>query len=92
MAITCIALHYNYVMRKNAHYKLLNIHYFENVINYNYITITITIDTGYSHDGRADKNSYPHHGHADKDSYPHDGRADNYSYPHDRHNQNTMLS
>ena len=33
-------------------------------------------DTGYPHDGRADK-----------DSYPHDGRADKDSYPHDRHNQ-----
>ena len=44
-------------------------------------------DTGYPHDGRADKNSYPHDGHADKDSYPHDGRADKDSYPHNRHNQ-----
>ena len=35
-----------------------------------------TNDTGYPHDGRADK-----------DSYPHDGRADKDSYPHDRHNQ-----
>ena len=33
-------------------------------------------DTGYPHDGRADKDSYPHGGRADKDSYP-----------HDRHNQ-----
>ena len=31
-----------------------------------------TDDTGYPHDGRADKDSYPHDGHADKDSYPHD--------------------
>ena len=38
-------------------------------------------DTGYPHDGRADK-----------DSYPHDGRADKDSYPHDRHNQCIMLS
>ena len=38
-------------------------------------------DTGYPHDGRADK-----------DSYPHDGRADKDSYPHDRHNQYSMLS
>ena len=29
-------------------------------------------DTGYPHDGRADKDSYPHDGCADKDSYPHD--------------------
>ena len=43
-------------------------------------------DTGYPHDGRADKDSYPHDGRADKDSYPHDGRADKDSYPHDRHN------
>ena len=49
-------------------------------------------DTGYPHDGRADKDSYPHDGHADKDSYLHDGRADKDSYPHDRHNQYTMLS
>ena len=49
-------------------------------------------DTGYPHDGRADKDSYLHDGRADKDSYPHDGRADKDSYPHDRHNQYTMLS
>ena len=47
-------------------------------------------DTGYPHDGRADKDSYPHDGRADKDSYPHDGRADKDSYPHDRHNQYVM--
>ena len=40
----------------------------------------IPADTGYPHDGRADK-----------DSYPHDGRADKDSYPHDRHNQYIML-
>ena len=45
------------------------------------------IDTGYPHDGRADKDSYPHDRRADKDSYPHDRRADKDSYPHDRHNQ-----
>ena len=44
-------------------------------------------DTGYPHDGRADKDSYPHDGRADNDSYPHDGRADKDSYPHDRYNQ-----
>ena len=49
-------------------------------------------DTGYPHDGRADKHSYPHDGRADKDSYPHDGRADKDSYQHDRHNQYIMLS
>ena len=49
-------------------------------------------DTGYPHDGRADKDSYPHDGRADKDSYPHDGRADKDSYPHDRHKQGIMLS
>ena len=49
-------------------------------------------DTGYPHNGRADKDSYPHEGRADKDSYPHDGRADKDSYPHDRHNQYIMLS
>ena len=49
-------------------------------------------DTGYPHDGRADKDSYPHDGRADKDSYPHDGRADKDSYPHDRHNQYIMFS
>ena len=38
-------------------------------------------DTGYPHDGRADK-----------DSYPHDRRADKNSYPHDRHKQCIMLS
>ena len=40
-------------------------------------------DTGYPHDGRADKDSYPHDGRADKYSYPHDGRADKNPYPHD---------
>ena len=49
-------------------------------------------DTGYTHDGRADKDSYPHDGRADKDSYPHDSRADKDSYPHDRHNQCIMLN
>ena len=29
-------------------------------------------DSGYPHDGRADKNPYPHNRRADKDSYPHD--------------------
>ena len=29
-------------------------------------------DSGYLHDGRADKNPYPHNRRADKDSYPHD--------------------
>ena len=38
--------------------------------------ISFRNDTGYPHDGRADK-----------DSYPHDRRANKDSYPHDRHNQ-----
>ena len=46
----------------------------------------------YTHDGRADKDSYPHDGRTDKDSFPHDGRADKDSYLHDRHNQYIMLS
>ena len=29
-------------------------------------------DSGYPHDGRADKNPYPHDRRADKDSYPQD--------------------
>ena len=29
-------------------------------------------DSGYPHDGRADKNPYPHDRRADKDSFPHD--------------------
>ena len=53
----------------------------------NHMIMTSLEDTGYPHDGRADKDSYPHDGRADKDSYPHDGRADKDSYPHDRHNQ-----
>ena len=32
----------------------------------------IFLDSGYPHDGRADKNPYPHDGRADKDSYLHD--------------------
>ena len=34
---------------------------------------------------------YPHDGCADKESYPQDGRADKDSYPHDRHNQYIMF-
>ena len=56
------------------------------------MSLVMKKDTGYPHDGRADKDSYPHDGRADKDSYPHDGRADKDSYPHDRHNQYIMLS
>ena len=48
-------------------------------------------DTGYPHDGRADKDSYTHDGRADEDSYPHDGCADKDSYPQDRHNQYIIL-
>ena len=51
----------------------------------------LTNDTGYPHDGCADKDSYPYDGRADKDSYPHDGRADKDSYPHDRHYQCIMF-
>ena len=32
----------------------------------------IVTDSGYPHDGRADKNPYPHDRRADKDSYSHD--------------------
>ena len=32
----------------------------------------LIFDSGYPHDGRADKNPYPHDRRADKDSYPHD--------------------
>ena len=56
------------------------------------VVLRFYFDTGYPHDGRADKDSYPHDGRVDKDSYPHDGRADKDSYPHDRHNQYIMLS
>ena len=34
--------------------------------------VSAPIDSGYLHDGRADKNPYPHDRRADKDSYPHD--------------------
>ena len=51
----------------------------------------MNLDTGYPHEGRADKNSYSHDGPADKDSYPHDRRADKDSYPNDRHNQYIFL-
>ena len=30
------------------------------------------MESGYRHDGRADKNPYPYDRRADKDSYPHD--------------------
>ena len=39
-----------------------------------------------------DDTGYPHDGRADKDSYPHDGRADKDPYRQDRHNQCIMLS
>ena len=55
-----------------------------------YLGVSVLYDTGYPHDGRADKDSYPHDGRADRDSYPHDGRAHKDSYPHDRHNQYIM--
>ena len=32
----------------------------------------VYFDSGYPHDGRADKNPYLHDRRADKDSYPHD--------------------
>ena len=38
----------------------------------NRILFLLPRDSGYPHDGRADKNPYPHDRHADKDSYPHD--------------------
>ena len=34
--------------------------------------VPLVDDSGYPHDGRADKNPYPHDRRADKDSYPHD--------------------
>ena len=37
-------------------------------------TMGMSIDSGYPHDGRADKNPYPHDRRADKDSYPHDSK------------------
>ena len=63
---------------------------FRQKVPISYFSSTLYIssyDTGYPHDGRADKDSYPHDGRVDKDSYPHDRRADKDSYPHDRHNQ-----
>ena len=59
----------------------------ERMRNCDYFPILLIIqcsdhkDTGYPHDGRADK-----------DSYPHDRRADKDSYRHDRHIQYIMLS
>ena len=35
-------------------------------------TIPYILDSGYPHDGHADKNPHPHDRRADKDSYPHD--------------------
>ena len=57
----CNALHYNYVMRKNCPLQI-TFHYFENVIYYNYITITITITPGLY--GKCDKHSQPFARHA----------------------------
>ena len=56
------------------------------------MSLCVWQDTGYPHDGHANKDSYPHDSRGDKDSYPHDGRADKDSYPHDRHNQYIMLN
>ena len=65
---------------------------FSYTLSGNTLLLTVFEDTGYPHDGRADKDSYPHDRRADKDSYPHDRRADKDSYPHDRHKQCIMLS
>ena len=54
--------------------------------------LPVSEDTGYPHDGCADKDSYPQDGRDYKDSYPHDGRAVKDSNPHDRHNLYIMLS
>ena len=35
----------------------------------------LLLDSGYPHDGRADKNPYLHVCRADKDSYPHDSNS-----------------
>ena len=51
----------------------------------------VKLDSGYPHDGRADKNPYPHDRRADKNPYPHDRRADKDSYPHDGNNQCIIL-
>ena len=47
-------------------------------------------DSGYQHDGCADKNPYPHD-RRDKNPYPHDRRANKDSYPHDSNNQCIIL-
>ena len=38
-----------------------------------------------------DDSGYPHDGHADKNPYLHDCRADKDSYPHDSNNQCIIL-
>ena len=40
------------------------------------------IGRGYSHGGRANKDSYSHGGRANKDSYSHGSRANKASYSH----------
>ena len=37
------------------------------------------------------ESGYPHDGRADKIPYPHDRRADKDSYPHDSNNQSIIL-
>ena len=37
------------------------------------------------------ESGYPHDGHADKNPYSHDHRADKDSYPHDSNNQSIIL-
>ena len=49
------------------------------------LKLTFYWDTGYPHDGRADKAAYPHDSHANYATYPHDCHADNATYPHYRH-------
>ena len=41
-------------------------------VAYQWLSARQCLDSGYPHDGRADKNPYPHDCRADKDSYPHD--------------------
>ena len=76
MAVARFPLHSCHLM-----FKTMNKIKTKNNLQFLCLYIPNNIDTGYPHEGRADKDSYPHDRHADKDSYP-----------HDRHKQCIMLS
>ena len=63
---------------------------FENRFTNKNLTSKNVFDYGFLH-GEIVDSGYPHNGHADKNPYPHDRRADKDSYSHDSNNQCIIL-